>query len=167
MPPLEDELAVLATMSSAQLRAEWKRVMRTEPPAFSPDLLQRALAYERQERRHGGLSSALRREIERLGRQMERNGSARPSGGATLFPGTRLSRDWHGRSHHVLVLEDGFLFEERRYRSLSHIANAITGTRWSGPRFFGLVTRLCVVRSFGTSGGVDQWSVGLIWGVDV
>jgi hypothetical protein len=53
-------------------------------------------------------------------------------------PGTHLARDWHGRTHHVLVTDDGFLYQERRYLSLSQVATAITGTKWSGPRFFGL-----------------------------
>ena len=146
MASVEEELAALATMSSAQLRAEWKRVMRSDLPSFSPDLLHRALAYHVQERRHGGLSPAIRREIERAARQLEKTGSVSGSG-TMLMPGTRLSRDWHGRTHHVLVLEGGYLFEERRYRSLTQIASAITGTHWSGPRFFGLNGRHIEVRS--------------------
>jgi hypothetical protein len=139
MTSLEDELASLAAMSTVQLRVEWKRVMRAHPPQFSPDLLHRALAYEAQERRNGGLSSGCRREIARVARHLDKGAAAPAPNAPSVFPGTRLSRDWHGRTHHVLVLEDGFLFEERRYRSLSQIANAITGTRWSGPRFFGLL----------------------------
>jgi len=140
METLEQELAALAAMSSAQLRTEWQRVMRTEPPAFSPDLIHRALAYRVQERRHGSLSPGVRREIDRLRRQVEKTGTLSGSR-ITLMPGTRLSRDWHGRTHHILVMEEGFLFEERRYSSLSQIASAITGTHWSGPRFFGLHAR--------------------------
>ena len=140
MGSLEQELEALAAMSSAQLRAEWQRIMRTEPPGYSPDLIQRALAYRAQERRNGGLSPAIRREIDRLRRQMAKTGTASGSR-SVLMPGTRLSRDWHGRTHHILVMEEGFLFEERRYSSLSQIASAITGTHWSGPRFFGLHAR--------------------------
>lgn len=58
-----------------------------------------------------------------------------------IKPGTRLVRDWGGNSHHVVVLEDGFLYQDRRYRSLTQIALDITGAKWSGPRFFGLVDR--------------------------
>lgn len=72
---LEDELAALAAMLSAQLRAEWQRVMRTPPPAISPDLLERAIAYELQEKRHGGLAPAARRQIARLSREMTRTGN--------------------------------------------------------------------------------------------
>jgi hypothetical protein len=69
---------------------------------------------------------------------MTKTGNASTYGETSLRPGTRLSRDWHGRTYHVLVLEDGFLHQDRQYRSLSQIAAAITGTAWSGPRFFGL-----------------------------
>lgn len=138
MAALDDELAALATMSSAQLKVEWQRVMRTPSPAISPDLMERAIAYELQVRKYGGLPSATRREIERLGRQSKRTGKVAAAQDFALRPGTRLSRDWHGRTHHVLVLDEGFMFEERKYRSLSQIAGAITGTGWSGPRFFGL-----------------------------
>ena len=137
----EDELAALSAMSTAQIRAEWQRLMKSAPPAISPNLMERAIAYELQARRHGRLSPTLQRQIARLGRELEKNGSLVPAQETVLKPGTRLSRDWHGRTHHVLVLEDGFLFEERRYRSLSQIASAITGAAWSGPRFFGLKRR--------------------------
>ncbi len=140
MASLEDELAALATLSSAQLRTEWQRVMRSPPPSISPDLMERAIAYDLQVRRHGGLSTATRRDIERVARQLDRSGSV-GTRDTVLKPGTRLSRDWHGRTHHVLVMEEGFLFEDRRYRSLSQVATAITGTGWSGPRFFGLKQR--------------------------
>jgi hypothetical protein len=141
MNSLDLELAALAAMSSAQLREEWQRVMRTAPPAFSPDLLERAIAYELQARRHGGLSPAAQRALDRVGRQLARTGKVSQPRETRLKPGTRLSRDWHGRTHHVLVIDDGYLFEERRYRSLSQVAAAITGTAWSGPRFFGLKPR--------------------------
>jgi hypothetical protein len=141
MSSLDQELAALAAMSSAQLREEWQRVMRTAPPAFSPDLMERAIAYELQARRHGGLPPAVQRALDRVGRQLARAGKVSLPRETRLKPGTRLSRDWHGRTHHVLVIEEGYLFEERRYRSLSQVAAAITGTAWSGPRFFGLKPR--------------------------
>jgi hypothetical protein len=73
-----------------------------------------------------------------LGKQLSKAGHLGSPGDVSLQPGTQLARDWHGRTHHILVLEDGFLYEERRFTSLSQIATAITGTKWSGPRFFGL-----------------------------
>ena len=76
------------------------------------------------------------RELERLARQIERG---KPLGIERVAkPGTRLVRQWRGRTYHVAVMDEGFLFEDRRYSSLSQIAQVITGTKWSGPRFFGL-----------------------------
>lgn len=138
MRSLEEELEALAAMSATELKAEWQRVMRNPAPAVSTSLLERGLAYELQVKRHGGLPRTTRRIIERMSKELSVNGTVSTYADTTLRPGTRLSRDWHGRTHHVLVLEDGFLFEDRQYRSLSQIAAAITGTGWSGPRFFGL-----------------------------
>jgi hypothetical protein len=136
---LAEELARLDRLSVADLRTEWQRVLKAPAPAISPDLLTRGIAYELQVRRHGGLPRSVRREIERLGQEVQQKGGT-PRPRASLMPGTRLARDWHGRTHHVLVLDDGFLFEDRRYRSLTQIARAITGAVWSGPRFFGLTS---------------------------
>ncbi|HEY0012116.1 MAG TPA: DUF2924 domain-containing protein [Allosphingosinicella sp.] len=140
-PTLSDELAALATMSSAQLRAEWLRVFGAPAPHFSSALLELGLAYELQAKRHGRLPAATRREIDRLRKQLRQSGKATAPAETSLKPGTRLSRDWHGRTYHVLVEEDGFELDGRRYRSLTQIANVITGGRWSGPRFFGLTSK--------------------------
>ncbi|WP_293974421.1 DUF2924 domain-containing protein [Sphingomonas sp.] len=98
----------------------------------------RRLGYRLQERAHGGLAPDIRRKLDSLAGPAK-NGKmraevTRPS----LRPGARLVREWHGQTHQVLVLDNGFLFEERRYTSLTHIARDITGSNWSGPRFFGL-----------------------------
>lgn len=135
---VEETLSRLATSSPATLRIEWSRLMdEPVPPAFTSDLLRRALAYRVQEKAAGGLPRAVRLELERLGRD---TGRTRPvvMASARVKPGTRLVRDWGGTSHHVVVEEDGFRYRDERYRSLSEIARAITGARWSGPRFFGL-----------------------------
>lgn len=135
---LEEELAALATMSPAQLRDRWQRVYREPPPPFAPDLLARGIAYRLQEKVYGKLPTATRREIERLQRQYEKTGEVLTEACATTKPGTVLIREWKQERHHVLILEDGYLYRDRRYSSLSQIANEITGVRWSGPRFFGL-----------------------------
>jgi hypothetical protein len=135
---LEEELAALATMSPAQLRDKWQRVYREPPPPFAPDLLARGIAYRIQEKAYGKLPAATRREIERLQRQYEKTGEVLTEACATTKPGTVLIREWKQERHHVLILEDGYLYRDRRYSSLSQIANEITGVRWSGPRFFGL-----------------------------
>lgn len=135
---VEDHVASLSGLSALQLKMEWQRVMRSPPPDISVDLLERALAFALQSRAHGGLPPRRRREIARLAKQLSKVGHLGSSGDVSLQPGTRLARDWHGRTHNIVALEDGFLYEERRFTSLSQIATAITGTKWSGPRFFGL-----------------------------
>lgn len=141
MASIQEELAALAAMSAIQLRAEYQRVMRKPAPAIPITLIERSIAYELQVKRYGGLPAATRRQIEKMSRELERTGSIGRSSEPSLRPGTRLTRDWQGRTYHVLVVEDGFEFQQRRYTSLSQVAAAITGTGWSGPRFFGLTSR--------------------------
>ena len=141
MAGLAEMLDALATMSPARLRAEWLNLYKTPPPPVSPDLLRRGIAYRLQERVHGSLSTATLRDIDRLCSQYLRTGEAVSVPPIRIKPGTRLVRDWGRASHHVIVLDDGYLYQERRYRSLSQVAFDITGAKWSGPRFFGLVTR--------------------------
>jgi len=128
-------------MTPTRLRAEWLRLYKVAPPAMTADLLRRGIAYRLQERAHGAISGALLRGIEQLCKQYERTGEAIVLPAVRIKAGTRLVRDWGGNSHHVVVLEDGFLYQDRRYTSLTQIAFDITGTKWSGPRFFGLVDR--------------------------
>lgn len=135
---LDEELAALATMSPAQLRDTWQRVYRDAPPPFTPDLLARGIAYRLQERVYGKLLASTRRELERLQRQYEKDGEVLTEACAATKPGTMLVREWKREQHHVLILEDGYLYRNRRYASLTQIAVEITGVRWSGPRFFGL-----------------------------
>ena len=135
-----DLLTRLTTMSSAELRSEWLKLYKRPAPDMTIDLLRRGLAYRLQERASGGLSPATLREIERLSRQRERTGEAIVLPATRIKPGTRLVRDWGGSSHHVVVLDQDYLYRDRRYPSLSMIACEITGAKWSGPRFFGLKT---------------------------
>lgn len=137
MSQLDEDLAALQAMPPAALRAEWRQVFRGPAPPMGPDLLRRGLAWKRQARVHGGLPTSARRSIEAAVRQLEQTGRV-TADTRRLKPGTRLVRRWHGRTYHVLVLEDGFEHDGRRYVSLSQIARAITGSQWSGPRFFGL-----------------------------
>jgi hypothetical protein len=91
-----------------------------------------------QEEAYGGLSPATRRRLAELARKFETNPNAELSGAPRIKPGTRLIRDWRGQSNRVTVLEKGYEYAGKRYSSLSQIARLITGTRWSGPLFFGL-----------------------------
>jgi len=128
----------LPTMSPAQLRAAWREQFRKPAPEIGPDLLRRGLAWQIQSRVRGGLLPSARKAIDKAQRQLERTGSATSDRNLTIKPGTRLVREWHGKTYHVLVLDEGFEHDGRRYESLSQIARAITGAHWSGPRFFGL-----------------------------
>lgn len=139
LPAIERELAVLAQSPIAVLRARWRGEFRCDPPAaFGPDLLRRSLAYKLQEDAYGGLSTATRRELDRLAAAIEKNPSARLALPRRIRPGCVLVRDWKGKSHRITVLARGYHYDDSTYQSLSEIARAITGTRWNGPRFFGL-----------------------------
>jgi hypothetical protein len=137
MAELEPKLAALSSMTMAQLRAEWERVLKASaPPSFTSDLLAREIAHHLQERVHGRLPSTISRNLQQHVRALEQGRAVTPS--IRLKPGTRLSREWRGRTHHVLVEDDGYQYADRRYTSLTAIARDITGVAWSGPRFFGL-----------------------------
>src|ERR1700676_1800743 len=91
-----------------------------------------------QERAHGGLAPAIKRQLRGLAAEVEANGAGAFAPALLLRPGTRLLREWGGRTHTVIVLDEGFESEGERYQSLTQIARRITGAHWSGPRFFGL-----------------------------
>jgi hypothetical protein len=138
-PAVEAELDRLPSMRIADLRVRYRELFRAEPPkAFGPDLLRRSIAHRIQERAYGGLS----REHQRLLDQLLRAAEAKPNGRLELprriKPGSELVRTWNKRTYRIVVLENGFAHEGQTYKSLSEIALEITGTKWNGPRFFGL-----------------------------
>ena len=138
-PDLAGQLATLPSLSYRDLRAEWRRLYRASPPKkIGRDILELAVAWKLQERALGGLTSATRRRLADLAQTLESKGDLTKARSAKLRPGARLMREWRGASHEVLVTENGFLWRGERWRSLSVIAREITGTQWSGPRFFGL-----------------------------
>ena len=135
---VEQRVAAIAAMSSAVKKAEWRRRTGTPAPAaFGSGLLARALAHELQVKTFGG--GLTKSELKRLA-QLNRKDDRVRDGVAPgpVKPGTWLSRTWHGEVHQVVVLDDSYEYRGARYRSLSEIARLITGTQWSGPRFFGL-----------------------------
>ena len=138
---VDRQIAELLVRSIPELRLAWRQLHRTgSPPGLSRDLLIRALAHQLQERAAGGASRALRRRLQTLTEEFDkRSGSIDP--GIVPKTGTTLVRQWHGHAHTVLVCEDGFDYEGQHYRSLTVIAERITGAHWSGPRFFGLTKR--------------------------
>jgi hypothetical protein len=139
-PPVESKIRVLEQAGVIALRVEWRRLFGGDPPRLSRDLLVRALAYRVQERAMGGLSRAS---LKRL-RELAENPEGReppPDPAASLRPGAKLMREWHGSTHVVIVTNTGFDYAGSSYKSLTQIAKLITGAHWSGPRFFGLTTR--------------------------
>ena len=139
---LEAKLAVLTVMDSDGLRAEWRRLYRSHPPLhIRRDLLVLAIAWKLQEKVHGGLTAAQKRKLAGIAKELKKGGNLSAVPEIRLKPGSRLVREWRGETHDVLVLEDGFEWNGERRRSLSAIAREITGTQWSGPRFFGLKPR--------------------------
>jgi hypothetical protein len=140
MTRLDKALTSPATLSPAQLREQWAQVCPGPPPRVPPPLLRRLLAQRLQEKRHGPLPLLVARELERFGTAC--NAVPEPARQSVMLtPGTRLIREWNGRTISVEVTEAGFVWEDRTWRSLSEIARAVTGAHWSGPRFFGLTRR--------------------------
>ena len=123
-------------MTAAQLRYRWEEMGEGAAPRVPPTILRRLFAQHLQERRLGGLPALLLRELKRVAEEGADN-APRPVR-TQLVPGTRLVREWNGRTISVDVLEKGCAFDNRSWRSLSEIARHVTGAHWSGPRFFGL-----------------------------
>ena len=136
---IERDIERLEGLSVADLRVFWQRRFRRAPPPIqSADMLHRLIAWKLQVEAFGDLDPKTRATLKRLLRGAQMNGAAPGAAVDALKTGTVLVREWRGVVHRVLVLDDGFEHRDNRYRSLTLVARAITGTRWSGPRFFGL-----------------------------
>jgi hypothetical protein len=138
-PAVEAELGRLPTTPIADLRRRYRELFRTDPPkAFGPDLLRRSIAHRIQEKAYGGLPASSRRLLD----QLVKAAMAKPNGRLELprriKPGSELVRTWKGKTYRIMVMADGFAYEGETFASLSEIASGITGTKWNGPRFFGL-----------------------------
>ena len=134
-----EALSRLPTLDIGELRQQWRGLYKTQAPRnLSRELLVRAVAHRIQELALGGLRPEPRRQLLRIAQQFKETGKATIRSHSELKPRTRLMREWQGRTYDVLVLDDGFSWQNTRYRSLSAIARKITGTAWSGPLFFGL-----------------------------
>ena len=127
----------LAEMPTDELRAEWARRYAAPTPNLSPELLRLGIAYRLQEQRLGGVSRSTKSLLREMAAPPKEGERKRPPP-RKLTIGTRLIRDWHGVGHTVTVLENGFEYDGKQWRSLTAIAKAITGSHWNGPRFFGL-----------------------------
>ena len=134
-----EALSRLPEAGLGELRQQWRVLYKAEAsPHLSRELLLRAVAYRMQEVALGGLRPERQRQLRRFAQQLNDSPEGRIRPRPELKPGTRLVREWQGRTYEVLVLDDGFSWQGTSYRSLSALARNITGTAWSGPLFFGL-----------------------------
>jgi len=137
---LDKKIVALADLSREDLVAEWIKIYKCKPPkGVKRGLLERAVAYRYQTRRYGKLKAETSKTLLTIAggagvKKVHKSSAAKPE----LKPGTRLVREWHGTTHQVNVSDTGFIWNDQEYASLSAIAKAITGARWSGPRFFGI-----------------------------
>ena len=132
---ITNDLDSISALEGVDLALAWTDVFAAPMPGVALSLLRRALAYERQERKFGGLPVVLRKQLEAVAAGKT---AAMPEPPFKLKPGTRLMREWNGTMYSVLVTADGFDFAGRTWSSLTMIARQITGAHQSGPRFFGL-----------------------------
>lgn len=139
---MDGKLGSLGGMPKRELLNLWNESFEDEAPrTHSPDLLRWEIAWKIQEQIHGGLPARTRRRLTELTKAFRKDSNHLPHAVPRLKPGTLLTRDWQGVTHTVQVLDGGFVHEGRKHATLSSVARTITGTRWSGPVFFGLRKR--------------------------
>jgi hypothetical protein len=138
---LDIEIARLRGLDVAELRARWHSIFRRKAPSHLPrHLLFRVVAYRLQADALGDLDPDTRRLLDRADTpaEVERLAADLNQRRTEVRPGTTLVREWNGDLHRVMVLAEGYAWKGETFKSLSEAAFAITGTRWNGPRFFGL-----------------------------
>jgi hypothetical protein len=137
--PLEARVLGLAGLPVSELRKAWKVHFASDAPSVrSRVVLCQLLTWQMQSEEIGGLDGATERALIKIGEALQRDGSYETKIRGGFSRGVVLTREWKGVVHKVTVVADGFQYFGKRFRSLSDIARTITGTRWSGPRFFGL-----------------------------
>ena len=134
------QLAALKAMSVNELKAKWENLLTTAAPNNSRAFLEVRIAARIQELTYGGLTRAARRELDLLADEVEGKVTRKSMADdpRNPLPGTKLVREWNGTEHTVTVLSDGYDLAGKKFKSLSAVAKAITGTSWNGFRFFGL-----------------------------
>jgi hypothetical protein len=160
-------IAQLCECNLDELRHRWADLYGMAPtPRTSRDLLIRGVAFRIQEEAHGGLGKASRRQVLKLAEVLRDGGTLPASQGQTFRLGTKLIREWKGRVHEVVITGDGYTWDGKRYRSLTQVARLITGTHWSGPRFFGLESQRQAATTFATKRARAGNTPGRRTGVD-
>jgi hypothetical protein len=136
---LAEKIAELPTLNKPQLLQIWAQNFKTPPPPnLRKDLMVPILAYRIQEREYGGLSHRARSRLKEIGASLRSPKGPIRNTDSVPDTGTKLIRSWKGEVHQVLTTETGYVYRGKTYSSLSPIAREITGTRWSGPLFFGV-----------------------------
>ena len=139
---IDNKLASLPAMNKGALLKMWQECFKHDPPQhLRKELMVPILAYRIQELAYGGLSNKARKKLREIAQSIEAAKTSRRKPASKLHTGTRLVRSWNGSLHEVSVLQEGFEYRGQVYGSLSTIAREITGTRWSGPLFFGTKRR--------------------------
>ncbi len=141
MTDIDREIGALADLPRADLVKRWCGFYRAKAPkGISRRMMVRAIAYEMQAKKYGGLKPAVSRRLQRIAAGLVAGEPVAIKATPKLKPGARLVREWNGATHVVEVVDGGFIWNGERHSSLSAIARRITGARWSGPRFFGLMS---------------------------
>src|SRR5271156_643087 len=141
-------LKSLATMTRLELLKLWAKLYGRPLKFYAQkDFLVRCVAYRLQETAEGGLSPSQRKQLRKLAERISAGDSLAVYAGTGIKPGTKLIREWQGENHEVIALVKVFVYRGKQYSSLSKIARTITGTHWSGPRFFGLTKRVVTAMS--------------------
>lgn len=139
---LEDEIARLRDLDLSELRDKWRKHYKTEPSkSFRRDFLVRAVAYQMQVEVYGGLKPSTLRRLKKIAEALREGKAEAIFTAPKIKPGTLLVRSWRDENHTVMALEQGFAWKGKRYKSLSEVARAITGTQWNGLVFFGVKPR--------------------------
>jgi hypothetical protein len=139
---LATEIASLSKLDIDELRERWKAIYGRAPSGeIGRSFLTRSISYHLQERVYGGLKPSTCRLLAKAVEEIATGSSKRPQS-RMAQSGTILIREWQGIAHRVTMLDDGVSFNGKRYHSLSEVAREITGSRWSGPRFFGLRSKI-------------------------
>jgi hypothetical protein len=148
---IHEQLKELPTLERKQLQSLWQELFGTPPnPKLRRELLVPVLAYRIQEKAFGGLKPSVQRKLRGMAEEFNKTGKIGSKPRSIMRPGTRILREWQGKIYEVCALESGFEYRDQQYGSLSEIARQITGTRWSGPAFFGLKKK--------TNGGKSELS---------
>lgn len=136
---ISEKIAALPSLNRAQLLTIWaENFSKDPPPNLRKELMVPILAYRMQEKEFGGLSHAARRQLRNVATSLKTEKPSKERSDSDPQTGTRLLRMWHGEIHEVIATGSGYLYRGKTYSSLSKIAREITGTRWSGPLFFGV-----------------------------